>query len=136
VGYHDLDAGNRGGLPMRPGEDVDISDADGNVRVSWLRGGEWLTYDIEVPRSGRYAVSARVSSPYSPAGTYTLSFDGGPESQRVAVLNTTSHNKQVLQRSGVVQELSAGHHTVRVSLPADAYQNWNLDYLQLDPVRP
>ncbi|MER5337798.1 glycerophosphodiester phosphodiesterase family protein [Micromonospora sp. NPDC002717] len=136
VGYHDLDAGNRGGLPMRPGEDVDISDADGNVRLSWMRGGEWLTYAIEVPRSGRYAVSARVSSPYSPAGTYTLSFDGGPESERVAVLNTTSHNKQVLQPSGVVQELAAGHHTVRVSLPADAYQNWNLDYLQFDPVRP
>ncbi|MEU6497762.1 hypothetical protein ABZ890_46760 [Streptomyces sp. NPDC046984] len=37
-GYHDNDAGNNGGLKMRPGEDVDIEDADGNVRVGWCWG--------------------------------------------------------------------------------------------------
>jgi glycerophosphoryl diester phosphodiesterase len=135
VGYHDVDAGNRGGLDLRPGDDVDISDADGNVRVSWMRGGEWLTYEVDVPRTGTYELSARVSSPYTPAGAYTVSFDGGPESARVPVLTTTSHNKQELQASGVVQRLTKGTHTVRVSLPGDAYQNWNLDYLQLDPVK-
>ncbi|MEU2431967.1 glycerophosphodiester phosphodiesterase family protein [Streptomyces sp. NPDC007861] len=135
VGYHDNDTANLGGLRARPGEGVDISDADGNVRVSWMRGGEWLTYEVTVPRGGIYAVSARVSSPYSPAGTYTLSFDGGRDSDRIAVRNTTSHNKQVLQPSGVNRYLTAGRHTVRVSLPADAQQNWNLDYLQFDPVR-
>ncbi|AWW35584.1 glycerophosphodiester phosphodiesterase [Streptomyces cadmiisoli] len=135
IGYHDNDTANAGGLRMRPGEGVDLSDADGNVRVSWMRGGEWLSYEVTVPRTGTYAVSARVSSPYSPAGTYTLSFDGGAESDRVAVRNTTSHNKQVLQPSGVTRHLTAGRHTVRVNLPADAYQNWNLDYLQFEPVR-
>ncbi|MCK9795341.1 carbohydrate-binding protein [Isoptericola sp. 4D.3] len=134
VAYHDVDAGNRGGLDMRPGDDVDISDADGNVRVSWMRGGEWLTYEVEVPRTGTYELSARVSSPYTPAGAYTVAFDGGPESERVAVLSTTSHNKQELQASGVAQHLTKGTHSVRVSLPDDAYQNWNLDYLQLDRV--
>ncbi|MFI8183965.1 glycerophosphodiester phosphodiesterase family protein [Actinacidiphila glaucinigra] len=134
-GYHDNDGGNAGGLKMRPGEDVDIDNADGNVRVGWMRGGEWLTYDVDVPRSGTYALSARVSSPYTPAGTYTVSFDGGTESKRVEVRNTTSHNKEVLQASGVQQFLTAGHHVLRISLPQDAYQNWNLDYLQLAPVR-
>ncbi|MFD5631988.1 glycerophosphodiester phosphodiesterase family protein [Streptomyces sp. NPDC127072] len=134
-GYHDEDAGNTGGLKMRPGEDVDIDDADGNVRVGWMRGGEWLTYDVDIPRRGTYELSARVSSPYSPAGTYTLSFDGGSDSERVDVHNTTSHNKEVLQPSGVRQSLTAGRHTLRISLPRDAYQNWNLDYLQLAPVR-
>ncbi|MFI2102807.1 glycerophosphodiester phosphodiesterase family protein [Isoptericola sp. NPDC019693] len=135
VAYHDVDAGNRGGLDLRPGDDVDISDADGNVRVSWMRGGEWLTYEVDVPRTGTYALSARVSSPYTPAGSYTVAFDGGAPSEPVAVLTTTSHNKQELQPSGVVQRLTKGTHTLRVSLPQDAYQNWNLDYLQLDPVR-
>lgn len=134
-GHHDSDAGNKGGLAMRPGEDVDINDADGNVRISWMRGGEWLTYDVIVPRDGSYAVQARVSSPYSPAGSYTLSFDGGPASEPVGVRNTTSHDKEVLQHSGVTRRLSAGHHTLRLALPEDAYQNWNLDHLQLTPVR-
>lgn len=134
VGYHDAEAQNQGGLAMRPGEGVDIQDADGNVRVSWMRGGEWLTYAVDVPKTRTYTVAARASSPYSPAGTYTLSFDGGAESQRVPVLNTTDHNKEVLQPSGVTQRLTAGRHIVKVSLPADAFQNWNLDYLQLTPV--
>ncbi|MDX3077550.1 glycerophosphodiester phosphodiesterase family protein [Streptomyces sp. MI02-7b] len=134
-GYHDNDGGNNGGLKTRPGEDVDIEDADGNVRVGWMRGGEWLTYDVDVPRTATYALSVRASSPYSPAGTYTVSFDGGAESPRVDIHNTTSHSKEVLQPSGVRQRLTAGHHTLRISLPQDAYQNWNLDYLQLAPVR-
>ena len=105
-------------------------------RGQWrYAGDEWLTYDVDVPRSGTYALSARVSSPYTPAGTYTVSFDGGAESERVEVRNTTSHNKEVLQASGVRQFLTAGHHVLRISLPQDAYQNWNLDYLQLEPVR-
>jgi hypothetical protein len=108
---HDTDVQNQGGLGMRPGEGVDVADADGNVRVGWMRGGEWLTYDVVVPRTRTYAVAARVS-----------------------ILNTTDHNKEELQPSGVSQRLTAGRHIIRVSLPADAFQNWNLDYLQLTPV--
>lgn len=135
VGYHDLDAANRSNLQMRPGEGVDIQDLDGAVSLGWMRGGEWLTYDVEVPRTGTYQVSVRASSPYSPAGSYTVSFDGGAPSAPVAVRNTTGHAKQVLQRSDVTQRLTRGTHTLRIALPADTYQNWNLDYVQLDLVR-
>ncbi|MGW6917252.1 glycerophosphodiester phosphodiesterase family protein [Kitasatospora sp. NPDC054939] len=134
TGYHDDESDNQGGLTLRPGEGVDIADADGNVRVSHLRGGEWLSYEVDVPVTGTYALSARVSSTYSPAGTYTAAFDAGPDSGRVAVRNTTGHAKMDLQASGITQQLTAGRHTIKVSLPSDAPQNWNLDYLQLDPV--
>lgn len=56
-------------------------------------------------------------------------------SERIAVGDTANHSKQLLQPSGVTRYLSAGHHTLRVSLPEDAHQNWNLDHLQLTPVR-
>ncbi|EGD41948.1 glycerophosphodiester phosphodiesterase family protein [Nocardioides sp. WG-D5] len=135
VGYHDNDAGNRSNLQLRPGEDVDIQDTDGAVSLGWLRGGEWLTYEVDVRTAGSYELALRASSPYDPAGAYTISFDGRAESETVAVENTTSHNKYALQPSGVVTRLTAGKHIVRISLPADAYQNWNLDYLQLTPVR-
>lgn len=135
VGYHDLDAANRSNLQMRPGEGVDVQDIDGAVGLGWMRGGEWLTYDVEVPRDGTYELAVRASSPYSPAGAYTVSFDDGAPSAPVAVRSTTSHAKQELQPSGVVQRLTAGTHTLRISLPDDAYQNWNLDYVQLDRAR-
>jgi glycerophosphoryl diester phosphodiesterase len=100
-----------------------------------MRGGEWLRYEVEIPRTGEYTLSARVSSPYSPAGTYRITFDDGDPSDPVAVRNTTSHNKQEVQVSGVTAPLTKGTHTLTISLDEDAFQNWNLDYLQLDPVR-
>lgn len=133
VAYHDTDAGNRGDGPGRPGEGVDVCDHDGAVAVCWMRGSEWLTYVIDVPRSGRYTLKARVSSPYNPAGTYRLAFDGGAYSAAVRVRNTTGHHAFALQDSGVTRTLERGRHTLRLSLDADAYQNWNLDHLQLEP---
>ncbi|GGR87916.1 hypothetical protein GCM10010252_28410 [Streptomyces aureoverticillatus] len=134
VAYHDTDAGNRGDGPGRPGADVDVCDHDGAVAVCWMRGSEWLTYAVDVPRSGRYAVKVRVSSPYDPAGTYRLAFDGGAPSAAARVANTTGHHAFALQDSGVTRALERGRHTLRLSLDADAYQNWNLDHLQLEPV--
>ncbi len=49
----------------------------------------------------------------SPAGTYTLAFDTGAESKRVSILNTTDHNKEELQTSGVTQRLTACRHSIR-----------------------
>ncbi|MER5302538.1 glycerophosphodiester phosphodiesterase family protein [Streptomyces lasiicapitis] len=134
VAYHDVDAGNRGDGPGRSGEDVDVCDHDGAVAVCWMRGSEWLTYAVDVPRSGSYTLKARVSSPYSPAGTYRLAFDGGAPGAAVRVANTTRHHAFALQASGVTRTLERGRHTLRLSLDADAFQNWNLDYLQLEPV--
>ncbi|MFI0481393.1 glycerophosphodiester phosphodiesterase family protein [Actinomadura sp. 9N215] len=135
VAYHDNDKGNRGGA-ARPGEDVDVCDQDGAIVVCWMRAGEWLTYDFTVRKSGHYAVSARVSSPYDPAGTYRLAFDGDGPGKPVPIGNTTGHSAFFTQPSGVTRYLTAGRHTVRISLDADAYQNWNLDYLRLDLLKP
>ncbi|MGW2400768.1 glycerophosphodiester phosphodiesterase family protein [Kitasatospora sp. NPDC001664] len=133
TGYHDLDPANRGGLARRPGEGVDLAGEDGAVRVCDLRGGEWLRYAVDVPATGSYALAARISSPNSRAGAYTVSFDDGPESTRVAVHGTTG-DAMALRPSGVTRRLTAGRHVLRIALPADVPQTWNLDYLQLAPV--
>ncbi|WP_079086340.1 glycerophosphodiester phosphodiesterase family protein [Streptomyces silvensis] len=135
VTHHDTDPGNRGDGPGRPGEGVDICDHDGAVAVCWMRGTEWLTYTVDVPRTGDYTLKARVSSPYSPAGTYRLTVDRGPASGPVRVANTTAHHAFVLQGSGVTRRLDRGRHTLRISLDDKVPQNWNLDHLQLEPVR-
>ncbi|MCL7382097.1 glycerophosphodiester phosphodiesterase family protein [Streptomyces sp. 35G-GA-8] len=135
VAYHDLDAQNRGGNVARLSEGVDVCDQDGAVDVCWIRGGEWITYDIDIRKSGYYEVSARVSSPYQPAGTYRLAFDGGSPSDGVAVQNTTSHSAFFLQPSGIKQYFKAGRHHMTFTLDSEAYQNFNLDYFQLDKVK-
>ncbi|WP_229925700.1 glycerophosphodiester phosphodiesterase family protein [Streptomyces longispororuber] len=133
VAYHDTDADNRGDGPGRPGEGVDVCDHDGAIAVCWMRGSEWLTYQVDVARPGRYTVAARVSSPYSPAGSYRIALGRGAPSGPVAVGITTAHRAYELQRSRVTLRLPRGRHTLRLSLDEGAFQNWNLDYLQLEP---
>ncbi|MGH1565554.1 glycerophosphodiester phosphodiesterase family protein [Mumia sp. DW29H23] len=131
VGYHDLDP-NRCTV-MRPDEGVDICLQRGAVGVNWIRGGEWLKYEVTVKKSGTYLVSGRVSSPYSPAGTVVLDW-GAAQSTPIAVRNTTNHGVFALQ-PWELRPLEKGTHEVVVRMPEGPYQNWNLDYLQLDLVQ-
>ncbi|MEW2388670.1 glycerophosphodiester phosphodiesterase family protein [Streptomyces venezuelae] len=131
--YHDTDAGNRGDGPGRPGEGVDVCDHDGAVVICWMRGSEWLTYAVDVPKTGPYTLKVRASSPYEPAGTYRIAFDGGRPGRAVRVAGTTAHHAFFLQDSHDPRQLTRGRHTVRLSLDEGAFQNWNLDYLQLEP---
>ncbi|MEV0821690.1 glycerophosphodiester phosphodiesterase family protein [Nonomuraea rubra] len=128
VGYHDLDP-NRCTV-ARPEEGVDICDLEGAIAVNWIRGGEWLKYRFEVKKAGLYQVSARVSSPYSPAGTVVLDWGTGTGTT-APIANTTSHDALTLQPLER-RRLARGTHELVLRMPEDAYQNFNLDYLQLD----
>ncbi|MEV4627730.1 glycerophosphodiester phosphodiesterase family protein [Micromonospora sp. NPDC049523] len=132
VGYHDLEDDNKGGL-ARKYEGVDICDQAGAAVMCWIRGGEWVRYTVEVPRSGRYQVGARVSTPYSPAGRFTLTFDGKDTTAPVDVVTTTSHDAFTLQQIPGTRYLTRGTHEFVITMDPTAYQNFNIDYFQLTP---
>lgn len=128
VGYHDADDANSGGA-ARKYEGVDIGDNQGAIVVGWIRGGEWIRYDVTVPRTGDYRISARVSSPYRPAGRFTLDFGTRGATAPVDVVTTTSHDAFTDQVVADSWHLTRGTHTVVFRVDATAYQNFNLDYL-------
>jgi len=74
VGYHDLDNRRQGNYDNGRGEAVDLSRvdesearlSDGPATVSYVRAGEWLAYDINVPEAGTYQFEIR--SARAPAG--------------------------------------------------------------------
>ncbi|MFK3984993.1 glycerophosphodiester phosphodiesterase family protein [Micromonospora sp. NPDC050397] len=132
VGYHDLEDDNRGGV-ARKYEGVDICDQAGATVMCWIRGGEWVRYTVEVPRSGSYQVAARVSTPYSPAGRFTLTFDGKQTTAPVDVITTTSHDAFTLQPVPGTRYLSRGTHEFMIRMDPTTYQNFNIDYFQLTP---
>ncbi|WP_250038232.1 glycerophosphodiester phosphodiesterase family protein [Paractinoplanes maris] len=129
-GYHDLDDVNRGGA-ARPFEGVDVGDTAGAIVVGWIRRGEWIRYDVTVPRTGDYRITARVASPYRPAGRFTLDFDGTASTPPVDVVTTTSHYAFTSQVVAESWRLTEGAHTVTFRVDTKAYQNFNLDYLEL-----
>ena len=132
IGYYDLDDENHGGA-ARPYEGVDIGDNAGAIVVGWIRQGEWIRYDITVPRTADYRITARVSSPYGRAGRFLLDFGPDGRTDPVVVTSTTSHYAFAEQVVAESFPLTAGAHSFTFQVDAHAYQNFNLDYLQFTP---
>jgi glycerophosphoryl diester phosphodiesterase len=132
VGYADNDDANQGGTIYRASEGVDVCDQQGAVVVCWIRGGEWLKYDITVPQGGNYRISGRFSSPYRPAGKITLELPG--KSQTIDIASTTSHDAFMLQEIIPSVALAEGKLSYYVRIDPTAYQNFNIDYLQFDQI--
>ncbi|WP_101674456.1 glycerophosphodiester phosphodiesterase family protein [Alloalcanivorax mobilis] len=129
-GYHDQDDENRGGDVYRPYEGVDVCNQEGAINLCWIRAGEWAVYRFQVPRSGYYHVEARVSSPYNPAGRFTLEFDDDGAPLDVAVATTTSHDAFESQPAGG-RYFGRGEHQLRFHVSEGEYQNFNVDYFKL-----
>lgn len=55
----------------------------------------------------------------------------GESGQRHQVMNTTHHGAYELQPLET-RRLAAGTHHLVVRMPENAFQNFNIDYLQLD----
>ena len=61
--YHDETPGNWGDAHVRPHTDIDLWYDDGGIVIGALDGLEWVTFPVNVPRSGWYSVTFRTASP-------------------------------------------------------------------------
>ncbi|HEU4520375.1 MAG TPA: carbohydrate-binding protein, partial [Thermoanaerobaculia bacterium] len=131
LAYHDLTAGNQGGL-YRTAEDVDIISpyAGGHV-INNFQTGEWLEYTIHVPQSGTYALEALVSSMFT-VSRFHIDVGGIDRTGRVDVPNTGSWSAfRWVGKSDV--SLPAGQHVLRITADAEYF---NLDALRISAVAP
>jgi uncharacterized repeat protein (TIGR02543 family) len=70
-GYHDLTSGNAGNKYRT--DDVDIescSDVNGGYDVYSFDQDEWMAYTVNIPRTGKYSITARMAS--NVAGTKSI----------------------------------------------------------------
>ena len=95
VGYHDLDNRNRGNYDNGRGETVGLSrvgaeasTSDGPATVSYVRAGEWLAYDINVPEAGTYQFEIRSARAPAGEGRIHLEVDGVDVSGPLTIAST------------------------------------------------
>ena len=61
--YSDNTSGNAGGEYRNDDVDLGVSgDVGGGYTVGWTDSGEWLTYNVDIPKDDTYQVVARVAS--------------------------------------------------------------------------
>jgi alpha-L-fucosidase len=88
VAYHDLTAGNSGGLYRNDNVDIGAAaDAGGGYYVGWAMAGEWLKYTVNVASTTTYTLGIRVASG-DDGGTFHVDVDGVNATGAIKLGNT------------------------------------------------
>ncbi|MEL6493789.1 MAG: carbohydrate-binding protein [Cyanobacteria bacterium J06623_7] len=130
--FFDFDPENLSGA-YRPNEPVDIEttgDTGGGFNVSFIRDGEFLTYDVEIAEAGTYDVVLRVATPSTDTQsaevaiggeTYTATFDFTGGFQEYTDVLVTNVN------------LTAGTQQIRFDARSSEF---NFNYIDLVATEP
>ena len=129
AGYYDVTTPNQGGSYRNDGVDIEAtSDSGGGYNVGWISQGEWLTYDVNVPEAGAYALVARVASRNDGPFSMKTSIDGQDTTLSFTGTGGWQSWKTV---SGEEFVLSAGTHQLRLDMLSNGF---NVNYIELIPV--
>ena len=124
--YYDGTSGNAGGEYREDDVDLGVSgDLGGGYTVGWTEAGEWLTYNVDVPKDGTYQVVARVASDADSANSFDVSIDG----QSTTVdFGSTGGWQSWSDIAGGELELTAGTHELRLDMNGS---DFNVNYIDL-----
>ncbi len=115
IAYKDSDTNNRGGQYRNEGVDIqNTQDTNGLFNVGWTNAGEWLTYTVEVNKSGIYDFILRTASIFNTSSLQLL-VDGVTVSEEIMLPNTGNWQ----QYTDVVipnVSLSQGKHKIRLNV--------------------
>lgn len=106
------------------GVDLDVTE-EGDYVLGWTKKGEWLEYTINVDYDDTYNWVALVASGLDGSG-FRLYIDGEAITEAIEVPNTDSWTNYASIK-GKTSKLTAGKHTLRLSIEADYC---NIDYIE------
>ena len=125
--YYDTGSGNALGEYRSTGVDIKIaSEYCGTYAVGVMKTGEWLEYDVTIPKAGSYTLAARVASAED-GRSFHLEVDRVNVTGPILVPNTGPWNTGWATITKTVT-LPAGDHTLRIHVDA---QHMDLNYFSL-----
>ncbi|MDD5688227.1 MAG: discoidin domain-containing protein [Elusimicrobia bacterium] len=130
VGYHDIEANNRGGQ-YRTDEGVDIENcSEGGYNVGYVLAGEWLKYTINIKTAGTYTIEVRVACGGN-GGSFHIEIDDVDKTGPLTVPDTGGWQTwQTLIKKGV--SLSAGQHIMKLAMDTIGTEaTGNFNYINL-----
>ncbi len=122
----DRSPGNNGN-GTSPNENVDV----GGSGIGWIESDEWLSYEVNVPRSGTYTLSGRVASDIDSPHSFQAVLGG--QSTVVEFGSTGGWDISVDAQGDRGLTLEAGQQVLRVNILSGGF---NLDYFDLTQIAP
>ncbi|AEI40254.1 DNRLRE domain-containing protein [Paenibacillus mucilaginosus] len=129
--YHDLSAGNSSGQYRSDSVDIQ-SVSTGGYALTDLDAGEWYTYTVFVPVTGKYKVRVSYASP-SGGGAVKFAFNGTDAGSPTALPATGSWTAWSAHTAADQVQLSAGVQTMRVYVGGTS-DKFVLDRIQIEAV--
>ncbi len=124
VAYHDTDSANAGGANYRPGSGVDIqttTDSGNGYAIGYVKAGEWLKYNVNVPAAGTFALDIRLSTATA-GGIFHIEDESGFKVTGPITIPTASAKGwttwSTLTVNGAV--LHQGQHTLKIVFDTNA----------------
>jgi endoglucanase len=102
-------------------------DVGGGLNLAWTEAGEWLEYEIEVPHTSHYVVTARLAALAS-GGQFGLMIDG--ELKATVSVFGSGDWQRWREQTVSLGEISQGRHTLRLVINRGLF---NLNYLDFAP---
>ncbi|MBW4560642.1 MAG: S8 family serine peptidase [Mojavia pulchra JT2-VF2] len=128
---YDNSPDNDGGQ-YRIGLNVDVeatSDVGGGYNVGWIQPGEWLTYDVNIPKNGFYDILVRVAA-WGSSNPKQLKALINNEQERIISFNPTGGYQSWTNAIAKGLSLSAGSHELRLDMLTASF---NINYIDLIP---
>jgi endoglucanase len=127
VGFHDVTSNNKGSALIVCPVDIDIcKDTSGGYNVGWIDIDEWLSYKINVLKTGPYNFTMRMAAGTAGTKTALVTVDGSS----IATFDFTDASGDQSWKNVRVPNvnMSAGNHELRIVMKTG---NFNLNYLDV-----
>lgn len=131
--YFDSTPGNTGGEYRSDDVDIEVAfDTGGGFNVGWVRDTEWLSYPVEITRTGTYDVRFRVAAQSTTDKSVRLRLDGIDISGPIVFPGTGGwQNWEDAWFQGL--ELTAGVYDLRVDLETHNFNLNRFEFVLLAP---
>lgn len=130
IGYHDLTAGNTGGMYIR-NDNVDIRDCpEGGYNIGWNQTGEWFKYNVNIETSGLYNVGIRYATTYSTSQIRI--WQGDTDLTGIVTLPSTGdwNNWRTFTIKGL--SLIGGYQTLKIETVTGEFDLYKMQFVEAD----
>jgi alpha-L-fucosidase len=126
--FFDSDDVNQGGEYRKDGVDIEKCSA-GTDNVGWTRQGEFLTYTVDVKKTGMYEVSFYIASSYD-SGKIHLECDGVSKSDVISIPNTLGFQNWSVVKKSI--KLDSGRHILKLAVDGELF---NIDKIVIEDAK-
>lgn len=109
----------------------DTTDTGGGQNLGFTDDGDWITFDINAPKSGKYEVTYRVASEHADAGVIQIEQGGGNVTYGEISVSGTGGWQSWQNITHTISLPDAGQQTMALFVKTGG---WNLNWFEMKPL--